>query len=103
VVTVNSRTHRVAFGLPYYQLGHVSRFLEPGAVRVDSTHFVAYPLAGATAGLDDVAFLNPDGSEVLVAYDNTKRPIGFAVHWRSLSFSYKLPAGAMVTFVWSGR
>ena len=100
VVTVDERTHRVSFGVPYFQLGQVSKFLKPGAVRIDSNHFVKYSAAGPGAGLDDVAFLNPDGTEALVAYNNSSARARFAVVWHHQSFSYDLPAGAMVTFAW---
>ena len=53
-----------------------------------------------SSGLDDVAFLNPDGSEVLAAYNNSAAPITFAVASRGSYFSYTPPAGAMTTFVW---
>jgi O-glycosyl hydrolase len=33
----------------------------------------------ATSGLDDVAFVNPDQSRVLVAYNNSSAAIPFAV------------------------
>ena len=49
----------------------------PGAVRIASNHYVSYryfPIPDSTAtgrfstpGLDDVAFLNRDGSRVLLA------------------------------------
>jgi glucosylceramidase len=100
VVTVDERTHQVSFGAPYFQLGQVSKFLQPGAVRIYSNHFVKYSAAGPGAGLDDVAFRNPDGTEALVAYNNSSAPVRFAVVWHDQSFSYKLPAGAMVTFSW---
>jgi glucosylceramidase len=100
VVTVDERTHQVSFGAPYYQLGQVSKFLKPGAVRIYSNHFVSYSWAGPGQGLDDVAFRNPDGTEALVAYNNSSAPTRFAVVWHDQSFTYKLPAGAMVTFTW---
>jgi glucosylceramidase len=78
----------------------VSKFLKPGAVRIYSNNFVKYSAAGPGAGLDDVAFLNPDGTEALVAYNNSSTRARFAVVWHHQSFSYDLPAGAMVTFSW---
>jgi glucosylceramidase len=69
-------------------------------VRIYSNHFVKYSAAGPGAGLDDIAFLNPDGTEALVANNNSGTPARFAVVWHDQSFSYKLPAGAMVTFTW---
>lgn len=101
LVTVDTWTHQVTFGLSYYQLGQVSKFVAPGAERIYSNHFVSYlARAGATPGLDDVAFLNPDGRKVLVTYNNSEVPIKFAVQWRGLFFSYTLPAEAMATFEW---
>jgi glucosylceramidase len=54
-----------------------------------------------TGGLDDVAFLNPDGSKVLVAYNHSGSPISFAVDAGGSYFTYTLPAWAMTTFTWS--
>ncbi len=52
--------------------------------RIDSPSFVGYYQQtptnfGVTPGLDDVAFLNPDGTRVLVAYNGSPAPITFAV------------------------
>jgi O-glycosyl hydrolase len=105
-VTINQQTHAVSFRPEYYQLGQVSAFVQPGAQRIDSQSLVNYGVNGSdieavTPGLDDVAFLNPDGSKVLVAYNNSGRPITFAVASDGSYFSYKLPARAMTTFQWS--
>jgi glucosylceramidase len=105
VVTIDARTRRVSFLAAYYQLGQVSRFVRPGAVRIGSEHYARYVFRGrasssVTDGLDDVAFLNPDGSRVLVAYDNSGAPIHFVVAWHWRSFRYTLAPGAMTTFVW---
>jgi glucosylceramidase len=95
----------VSFRLAYFQLGQVAAFVQPGAIRVGSNSFVSYYQSaprqyGATSGLDDVAFLNPDGSHVLVAYNNSSSPIRFAVAWNGRSFTYSLPAKATATFRW---
>jgi glucosylceramidase len=103
-VTIDESTQTVSFRLAYFQLGQVSAFVAPGATRIGSNSFVSYQSgsAGATAapGLDDVAFLNPDGSHVLVAYNNSASAIRFAVHWKGQGFAYSLPGKAMVTFRW---
>jgi glucosylceramidase len=90
----------------YYQLGQASSFVMPGAQRIASTHFVSYvyPHRGVnvvTPGLDDVAFRNPDGSIVLVAYDNAAVPARFAIAWRDRALHYDLAPGATATFVWN--
>ena len=88
----------------YFQLGQASAFVGAGARRIDSTHFVRYRYRRAanivSPGLDDVAFLDPDGTRVLIAYANSSRPIRFAVSWRGRSFGYTLPGRATVTFSW---
>ncbi len=106
LVTVDERSHTVRFRLSYFQLGQASAFVQPGAIRIDSPHYVFYDYQRpgvnlVTPGLDDVAFLNPDGSRVLVAYDNSAHGISFAVGWHQRSISYKLPARAMASFVWN--
>lgn len=106
LVTIDPRTGIVTPRLAYYQLGQASAFVAPGAQRVASPTFVHYRYPGpgvdvATPGLDDVALRNPDGSLVLVAYDNSTRPIQFSVAWKGRAFSYRLAAGATATFVWN--
>jgi glucosylceramidase len=105
-VTIDEATQSVTFRLAYFQLGQVSAFVQPGAWRIGSKSFVSYYQTsqsqyGATQGLDDVAFLNPDGSRVLVAYNNSPTRIRFAVTWAGRAFTYSLPAKAMVTFRWA--
>jgi glucosylceramidase len=104
LVTINQVTHRVKFNRDYYELGQVGDFLQSGAVRIGSNAFVTYngngSSYGASSGLDDVAFLNRDGSRVLVVYNNSSGQKRFAVRWHGRSFRYALAAGATVTFRW---
>jgi glucosylceramidase len=105
LLTISERTHTATPGLGYYQLGQLSKFVEPGAVRISSERFVRdyhSPSGGygISAGLDDVAFLNPDRGRVLVAYDNSPAPIRFAVEWHGRYFAYTLAPRATVTFTW---
>ena len=55
LATIDRGTGEVAFNGEFYALGHVSKFVQRGAHRIESTTF-------ATQGVDDVAFRNPDGS-----------------------------------------
>ena len=64
VVTIDEQTHAVTYGLNYYQLGQVSKFVAPGAVRIGSNTLVSdfrtpSGTYGVTPGLDDVAFQQP--------------------------------------------
>jgi O-glycosyl hydrolase len=44
--------------------------------------------------------VNPGGERVLVAFNNATSSVHFAVDWHGLSFDYRLPPKATVTFRW---
>lgn len=106
LVTVSEATHSVAYNLKYFQIGQVSKFVKPGAIRIASTSAVTYSSLTPTGpfrpspGVDNVAFLNPDGSRVLIAANTSPTRRRFTVSWRGLAFRYKLQPGATVTFTW---
>jgi O-glycosyl hydrolase len=107
LVTIDTRTHTVHYNLDYYELGQFGRFVDPGAQRIASNTFLSNRAASqhppadyVTAGLDDVAFQNPDRSHVLLVHDNTNHAIRFAVRWHNQSFVTTLPAEATATFTW---
>jgi O-glycosyl hydrolase len=105
LATVDEASHTYRLDLPYYQLGQASRFIQPGARRVSSNSFVTYDYTRpgvnfVSAGLDDVALVNPDGSRVLIAYDNSNQPVSFAIGWRGRYVTYTLPAWGTATLVW---
>ncbi len=106
LATINPSTHAASLTLSYYELGQASAFIASGARRISSPTFVSYSYPGpghdvASRGLDDVAVRNPNGSIVLVAYDNAPTPVTFAVRWRGRALRYTLPAGATVTLEWN--
>jgi glucosylceramidase len=84
-------------GAEYYALGHLSRFVQPGAVRIASTSFGT---TGWNGQIMDVAFVNPDGSTVLVAHNENDNPQSFSVSENGQSFNYTLPGDSLATFVW---
>jgi glucosylceramidase len=89
----------VTYNAEYYTLGHLARFVRPGAVRIASTSFGT---TGWNGQVMDVAFRNPDGSTVLVAHNENDNPSTFAVREGDQAFSYTLPGGALATFTWRG-
>jgi glucosylceramidase len=108
LTVVNPASGTVQYSLGYYQLGQIGRWLQRGAQRIQSGHFVDYfeqssKVFGTTSGLDDVAFRNPNGSIVLVAYNNSAHTVRFAIAWRGSSVTYRLPPGATASFVWQPR
>src|SRR5882757_3662460 len=58
----DARSGQVDFTVEYYDTGQLTKFVKPGAFRIDST---------ANSTIPNVAWLNPDGSKALVAYNGT--------------------------------
>ncbi|MEQ1541344.1 MAG: glycoside hydrolase family 30 beta sandwich domain-containing protein [Novosphingobium sp.] len=92
VVTIDSRTHAITRNVEYYVLGHVSRFVRPGARRIASD--------GGPGGLTHAAFRNPDGSLVLLAHNASKAILRLTVAGGGQGFATDIPAGDVMTFVW---
>ena len=93
IITVNSTTGAVTKDIEYYTLGHYSKYVLPGAVRVYSSN---------TPNIASVAFQNTDGSMALIASNTTSASQTFQVQWGTESFSYTLPATSAATFTWTG-
>ena len=104
LATVDEHTGTASLTRSYYQLGQASAYVDPGAQRIASNHFVAYtyPRAASTS--------SPPGSTT----SPSATPMAASCWWptttgapppsspspgRACAFRYALPAGAMVTFV----
>jgi glucosylceramidase len=87
----------VSTNAEYYTIGHLSKFVRPGAVRIASTSFGT---TGWNGQIMDVAFRNPDGSTALVVHNENDDPRTLAVSVGGRSFDYTLPGGALATFTW---
>jgi glucosylceramidase len=96
IVTVNSSTSpaSIYYNTLYYALGHIGKFVSPGAFVIGTT-------TQGTAGVQDVGFLNPDGSIVVVAFNGASSAAVVSVQWNGENFNYTIPAGAAVTFKWT--
>src|ERR1039457_2366876 len=92
LIAVNESTGAVTKTIDYYTLGHFSKFVAPGAVRIASTN---------APGVIGAAFLNPDRGAVLVVYNDSASAKTFQVLWNARSFAYTLPALSGATFQWS--
>jgi glucosylceramidase len=93
IVTVNSTTGNITYGTEFYTMGQFSKYVLPGANRVYSSN---------AQGIVTAAFVNPDNSSVLVAFNDSSQSQTFEVQWGTQSFTYTLPALAAATFTWSG-
>ncbi|HEX8866446.1 MAG TPA: discoidin domain-containing protein, partial [Lentzea sp.] len=84
----------------YYTIGHLSKFVKPGARRIASTSFGT---TGWNGQIMDAAFRNPDGSTALVVHNENDEPRTFAVTVGDRTFEYTLPGGALATFTWTAH
>src|ERR1022692_2390808 len=95
VVTVDNSAGTATYNAEYYVLGQASKFVKPGAVRIDSNTF-------GSGNIEDVAFANPDGSDALIVLNaDTANAHTFNVDENGQSFTYTLPAKAVATFTWT--
>lgn len=74
-------------------LGHASKFVRPGAVRIESNTF-------GERSLEDVAFRNADGSIVLLVLNSGNEDTTFNIGWNGKFAAYTLKRDTVVTFVW---
>jgi glucosylceramidase len=88
-----ARAGQVDNTIEYYTTGHLTKFVKPGAYRIDST---------ANGTVQNVAWINPDGSKALIAHNGGTGTQSVRVVWGGQSFTYTLPARTTATFTWSG-
>ena len=93
LVTIDSATGAVTRTAEYYALAHASRFVRPGAQRIEST--------GLTGSIRSVAFRNADdGSIVLVASNQATSEQRFSIGFEGRVVQASLPRESLSTFVW---
>ncbi|MFH8928193.1 ricin-type beta-trefoil lectin domain protein [Streptomyces pristinaespiralis] len=89
----DSRHGQVDYTIEYYTMGHLTKFVKPGAHRIASTGSSAVP---------NVAWRNPDGSKALIAYNDSSSAQTMTVNWGGQRYTYSLPGRTSATFTWSG-
>lgn len=93
LITVNRKTGKVTYNGEYYVMRHFSQFVKPGAKRV----LVTGPWG------DKLAFVNPDGSTVLVVANSANRSYQVVLNVVDRpdggTFKATLPAQSVNTFI----
>jgi glucosylceramidase len=91
VITIDPTTGAVTRNVEYYVLGHASRYVLPGALRIGT--------ATKDEGIEAAAFLNPDGSRVAILHRASgDAPIAIAIDGQH--FVVPLASGAVATLRW---
>jgi glucosylceramidase len=74
----------------YYIIGHASKFVRPGSVRIASDNYTDLP---------NVAFETPEGDIVLIVLNDSDEKQSFVIEG-AVEYWETLPSGAVATFVW---
>lgn len=93
VITVDDKAQPAGFHptVDYYVLGQISKFVRPGAHRIASSE---------TAGLQNVAFENSDGTRVLLVLNEDSKPATFTVAEKDRAATVTLDANTLATLFW---
>lgn len=83
----------VRYNFDYYMMGQFMKYIQRDAVCIESTS-----PGGAT--LRNVAFVNPDGTRVLVVSNAGRDSQAFSVRIGPQSFHAQLPAASVGTYLW---
>jgi len=91
IVQINQKTKELTYTLDYHGLAHFSKFIKPGAIRVDSA---------SNMDIRTVAFKNTDGSLAIVAFNDseTDQNIRIALNDHEM-IHYFAPSKSVVTLV----
>ncbi len=88
-VTIDGDT--ITRNVAWYVVGHASKFVLPGSVRIGSN---------ALDGLANVAYRTPNGSHVLIVANTGDSLQNFRIRWQGKSALASLDAGAVASYVW---
>ncbi|GFP77684.1 glycoside hydrolase family 3 N-terminal domain-containing protein [Clostridium fungisolvens] len=78
----------------YYITGQFSKFIKPGAVRIDSNY-------GSKDTVTNVVFKNPDGSLVAVVVNQTENAQSFKLTSSGAQITATIPAKNVATYKWN--
>ena len=92
VVIINRNTKKVTYAGLYYYLAHFSKFVKPGAYRINCI--------GGASSLNFVGFLNIDGSIVLNVINNGDET-DCKISWNNLMTIQRLKAHSITTVTWN--
>jgi glucosylceramidase len=92
VIIINKHTHEITYTGTYYYLAHFSKFVRPGAVRVET--------AGKTEGLRVMAFRSPEGGYVAQLLNSLNANQEVSVESQGKTLHLTLPAKSITTATW---
>lgn len=94
VITINNPSGVVTKNVEYYAIGHASKFVRPGAFRIESS------ASTYITGVDFVSFMNTDGSKVILLTNSGGETKSVTVKQGKKQFNYSIPAKSTATIIW---
>jgi glucosylceramidase len=92
VVIINKNTHEITYTGTYYYLAHFSKFVRPGAVRVQTN--------GKATGVRVMAFQTPDGGFVVQLLNSLEQESSVNLMSKGRTLRLDLPARSISTVTW---
>ncbi|HWB97107.1 MAG TPA: glycoside hydrolase family 30 protein [Bryobacteraceae bacterium] len=92
VLIVDRGKKQVIYTGLYYYLSHFSKFVRPGAMRVET--------AGAVPGVRCLAFRRPSGGLVAQVMNSRKEAAEVWLEWQGKSMALHLPALSISSYLW---
>ncbi len=92
VVIINKNTHEITYTGTYYYLAHFSKFVRPGAVRVQTS--------GVAKGMSVMAFQTPEGGFVVQLLNSLQQDSGVNLTSKGRTLHVELPARSISTLTW---
>lgn len=90
-IICDTKTNTVHYQNSFYYLGHFSRYIRPGALRIDSVSTIDQ--------LEITSFLNRDSKIATVVMNRTDAPIDFVIKLDDKSAKVNSPAHSIITLI----
>ena len=91
-ILIDRKTDEIIYNKSYYYIGHFSRYIRPGAKRIQCS-------SDAGKGLYSVAYKNPDGETVIVVQNELNRQKRLALVINGMGANTELPPHSITTFI----
>jgi glucosylceramidase len=90
---IDTHSCEILYQSSYYYIGHFSRYIHPGAKHILCT--------SDADELETTAFLNTDGTIVVVVLNRTSQAVPFAMRFENLSTATESLPNSITTFLFS--
>ena len=91
-IHANTKTNELIYTPTYYYIGHFSKFIRKGALRISTT--------ASRSTIESTSFQNPDGQIVTVVMNKTDDSIQYKLLVGDYEIEYTIPAHSMQSLVY---